>query len=94
MTIRRGTDICNFLSVYVFIEYNRYEKKYSLEQKEDMYLGVLKSYFYMAIQLKNSFIVKRNKYIHLALLKNVAVSTLRKEKKSTGQDQLASAIVI
>lgn len=35
----------------------------------------------MVIQLKNVFIVKRNKYIHLALLRSVAVSALEKGKK-------------
>lgn len=41
----------------------------------------LKSYFYMFIQLKNVFIVKRNKYIPLALLKNVDVNPWKGEEK-------------
>lgn len=35
----------------------------------------------MVIQLKNFFVVKRNKHIHLAFLESVAVSTLQKGKK-------------
>jgi len=51
----------------------------------------------VVIQLKNVFIVKRNKYIHLALLKSLAVSALEKgEKKQhwSGSVRLSSCLLI
>lgn len=53
----------------MFIQYNRNQEKHSLVQKKDIYHLILKSYFHMVIQIENVFVTKRNKCIHLMLLK-------------------------